>query len=377
MRTILRRIIGTTLATMLIGAALPGGVAAGGPPTLNTEVVQSGLNYPWDVAFTPDGRMIVTERGGTLKVYASGEPGAPLLHTNTVGYVQTGGEAGLMGVAVDLNFATNQRIYICASRNDYGRWLNQVLRYRIDQWQRIIYEGFLIRFGMNAGTIHNGCAIEMFSDGNLWVTMGDSGNMALAQNPNSYNGKVLRVTPFGGVPPTNPVIGGRRSHIFSMGHRNPQGIATQPGSGAVYAVEHGPNLNDEINRIYPGSNYGWPCYTGNGVRNTAYAGPCSAASAYRGSSWASGAPPWATSNGVFVNSANWGTWNGQFVVATLREQDLRHFSVSGITMIWDGQQYLNDTWRKRAVVRGPDGSLYFTTSNGSSTDRVVRVTPAP
>jgi glucose/arabinose dehydrogenase len=368
--------MGVLAATMWITAVAAGPVAAGGP-SLTTEVVQTGLNYPWDVAFTPDGRMLVTERGGTLRVYASGEPGAPLLQTNTVGYVQAVGEAGLMGIAVDTNFAVNQRIYICASRNDWGRWLNQVLRYRIDQWQRIIFEGFLIRFGMNAASVHNGCAIEMFSDGNLWVTMGDSGNMALAQNPNSYNGKILRVTPSGGVPATNPLIGGRRTHIFSMGHRNPQGIATQPGSGAVYAIEHGPSLNDEINRIYPGSNYGWPCYTGNGVRNTSYAGPCSASSAYRGSSWASGAPPWATSNGTFLVGTNWGDWNGQFVVATLREQDLRHYAVSGTTMIWDGQQWLNDGMRKRAVVRGPGGRLYYTTSMGSGTDRIVRVIPTP
>jgi glucose/arabinose dehydrogenase len=366
-------------ALALTAGLIPAAHAA--DPTLSSEVVQSGLSIPWDIAFTSDGKMLVTERGGTVRVYASGEPGAALLRTNTIGYVHAEGEAGLMGIAVDRNYATNQRVYVCASRNDYGRWLNQVLRYRLDQWNRLMFEGFVIRYGMAAGVRHNGCAVEMFSDGMVWVTMGDAGNMALAQNPNSYNGKVLRVTPTGGIPPTNPIISGRRSLIFSMGHRNPQGIAIDPGSGAVYAVEHGPDRNDEVNRIMAGKNYGWPCYTGSGQRYTPYAGPCSPASAYYNPRWSSGSTTWATSNGVFLMTPNWGDWNGHFIVATLKEQDLRHFvptplGSTSAMMIWDGQPWLNDTFRKRAVVRGPGNTLYFTTSNGGGADQIIRVTPS-
>jgi glucose/arabinose dehydrogenase len=360
------------VAALTVTAIAPGVAVAGGP-TLTTDVVQTGLSIPWDVAFTPDGKMLVTERGGTLRIYASGAPGAPLLRTNTVSYVRAQGEAGLMGIAVDRNYATNKRIYVCASRSDYGQWLNQVLRYRIDQWNRIIFERFLIRYGAPAGNIHNGCAIEMFSDGNLWVTIGDGGVMSRAQSTSTLSGKVLRVTPDGGVPPTNPVIGGRRTLIFSLGHRNPQGISTQPGTGAVYAVEHGPDRSDEINRIVGGGNFGWPCYTGPGQRYTPYAGPCSPASSYRNPAWHSGGGTWATSNGVFLITPNWGDWNGRMVVATLKEQDLRVFSVSGSTMASDGQTYLDDGMRKRAVVRGPGNTLYYTTSNGN--DRIVRVTP--
>jgi glucose/arabinose dehydrogenase len=373
MRRTRGRVIGVLMATLVVAAAVPGGTAAGGP-TLTQDVIQSGLSYPWDLAFTPDGRMLVTERGGSLKVFASGAPGAALLRTNTVGYVRAQGESGLMGIAVDRNFATNKRIYVCASRNDYGRWLNQVLRYRIDQYNRIIFEKFVIRFGMGANTVHNGCAIEMFSDNMLWITMGDGGNPANAQNLSSLNGKILRVTPDGAVPANNPIIRGNRTLVFSFGHRNPQGITTQPGTGAVYAIEHGPNRDDEINRIFGGSNYGWPCYTGAGIRNTAFAGPCSPASSYRNPSWASGSTTWATSNGTFLITPNWGAWNGHLVVATLKEMDLRHYTPSGSAMVWDGAQHVNDSWRKRSVVRGPGNTLYFTTSNGTN-DRVVRLTP--
>jgi glucose/arabinose dehydrogenase len=374
MKTTRSRVIGLVMAILFLGGLFPAAAAAGGP-TLNSEVIQSGLSFPWDVAFTPDGKMLVTERGGNLKVFASGEPGAPLLRTNVVSYVRANGEAGLMGIAVDRNYATNQRIYVCASRNDYGRWLNQVLRYRIDQYNRIIFEKFVIRFGMAANTVHNGCAVEMFSDGMLWVTMGDAGNFANAQNRSSLNGKVLRVTPDGGVPANNPIIAGHRTLVFSLGHRNPQGIMTQPGTGAVYAVEHGPDRADEINRILGGANFGWPCYTGAGQRYTPFTGPCSPASSYRNPAWNSGATTWATSNGTFLITPNWGAWNGHLVVATLKEMDLRHFTPSGSTMVWDGDQLLNDTYRKRALVRGPGNTLYYTTSNGSN-DRIVRITPS-
>jgi glucose/arabinose dehydrogenase len=147
------------------------------------------------------------------------------------------------------------------------------------------------------------------------------------------------------------------------------------GSGAVFAIEHGPNTNDEINRIVAGGNYGWPCYTGAGVRNTAYAGPCGAASGYRNPAWSSGTPTWATSNGVFLTTPNWGAWNGHLIVTTLKEQDLRHFTPSGMNMVWDGQQLLDDGWRKRSIVIGPNGTLYYSTSNGTN-DRIVRVTPS-
>jgi glucose/arabinose dehydrogenase len=373
-----RRVAVVTMAAAVLSAGLPGAVAAGGEPTLNTQVIQSGLSIPWDVAFTPDGRMLVTERSGFLKIFANAEPGAALLLSMKVGHVKPQGEAGLMGIAVDRNFATNHRIYVCVSRDEKGQWLNQVLRYRIDDQNGVWFEKFVIRYGMAAGNIHNGCAIEMLSDNMLWVTMGDGGVMSRAQNPNSLNGKILRVTPDGGVPSNNPIIGGRRTLVYSMGHRNPQGITTRPSNGAVYAIEHGPDINDEINRIWPGGNFGWPCYTGNGQRYSPYPGPCGPASSYRNPAWSSGGSTWATSNGSFLSHPAWGSWNGQLVVATLKEMDLRHYTPVGASnnVAWDGTQWLNDTWRKRSVVRGPGGgTLYFTTSNGTN-DRVVRITPS-
>src|SRR5213594_3454395 len=166
--------------------------AAGSAPTLTTTVVQSSLSFPWDLAFAPDGRMFVTERAGNILVYASGAAGAPQLANNAISGIRAEGEAGAMGIALDPAFAANHFVYVCASRTDNG-WLNQVLRYR-DVNSTLVFDGYVIRTGMFAGGNHDGCRIRFAPDGKLWVTMGEVGNTAFAQNPNSLNGKVLRET---------------------------------------------------------------------------------------------------------------------------------------------------------------------------------------
>ena len=254
-----------TLTIGLVAGLRPQAVAAAAPPTIATGVA-SGLQIPWDVGFLPDGRMLVTERPGRVRIYDSGIPGAALVSTITIPDVRAEGEAGLMGLAVDVDFAANRHVYVCASRQytGSGGWVNEVLRYTLaanGNW----VDGTIILGGMAANTIHNGCALEMDRFGLLWVTMGDANNQPLAQNRSSLNGKVLRIHRDGSIPGDNPVIGGTRNAVFSMGHRNPQGIAFRPGTDQVYIAEHGPEPDhgdDEINLLEAGGNYGWPCFTG-------------------------------------------------------------------------------------------------------------------
>lgn len=353
--------------------------AAAATPTLNSVTVQAGLVNPWDVAFTPNGRMLVTERAGTLKIFANGNPGAALLAAIPIASVRAEGEAGLMGIAVDAKFRVNRQIYLCASRTDpaTGQWLNQVLTYRLTVNNRLFFLNSVIGSGMQANTIHNGCAVEFGPDGKLWVSMGDAANQSLAQDATSLNGKILRVNPDGSVPRDNPVLPGSSgpSFVYSMGHRNPQGIAFQPGTNRVYAIEHGPSRDDEINWIRPGQNYGWPCYTGAGNPYRPNHDFCQSASAYQNPVWASGTPTLATSNGAFPSGADWGDWQGHFFVATLKEQDLRRLVPNSDGTIFSPTEPLfNGIWgRLRAVVRGPGNSLYLTTANGSN-DQVIRLT---
>ncbi len=342
----------------------------GKTPTLTDSVVQSGLAIPWDVAFAPDGRMFVTELSGRLRIYASGAAGAGLLSTTAIADVHASGEAGLMGVALDPSFATNGFVYLCASRDDNG-WVNQVLRYRIDATGALGFDGYVIRTGMYAGDNHDGCRIRFGPDGKLWVTMGEVGNPMFAQNPGALNGKILRVNWDGSTPADNPIMPGQtaRTAVYTMGHRNPQGIAFEPVSGAAFAIEHahyvdhttGVASHATVMRLTPGANYSWPYGSGLG-----YAAPV----------WQSRNSPYvATSGGSFVGDAKWGTWRGELFLAALAgEMLLRLQPVGDGTLSLADTLYIGKYGRLRAVAEGPDGALYLTTSNGSN-DKVIRVSP--
>lgn len=370
-----RRSLALTLTIGLLAGLVPQAALAA-PPSLSTATIASGLVIPWDVAFLPDGQMLVTERPGRVRVYASGSPSAALVRTVTVPSVRAEGEAGLMGIAVDVDFASNRFVYVCASRQytGSGGWVNQVLRYTVaanGSWGGLK----VLVTGMLANTIHNGCAVEMDRFGRLLVSMGDANQPALAQNRSSLNGKILRMNREGGTPTDNPVIGGLRNIVYAMGLRNTQGIAIRPGTDQVYGVEHGPNVNDEINRIVAGGNYGWPCYTGASTPNNTTG--CGPASSYIAPLWASGGSTIATSGGTFVGGAQWADYNGQLFVTTLKHRDVRRFSINEAgTSLGGPATHFDDAWgRLRASVLGPGGQLYVTTSNGSG-DRVIRISPA-
>ena len=333
-------------------------------PKLTDSVVQSGLSIPWDLAFASDGRMFVTERMGNILIFESGAPNAKRLSSTPVAQMRAMGEAGLMGIALDPAFATNGLLYVCASRTDEGEWRNQVLRYRATG-NTLAFDSYVIRSGMGAATIHDGCRVRFGADGKLWVTMGENGNAKIAQDPNSLNGKVLRVETDGSVPTDNPLLPGatKRTAVYTMGNRNPQGLAVQPSSGAMFEVEHGATTHDEINLLKAGANYGWPTQEGPGGAAKGFVDPL----------WSSGTVTLATSGGTFVSGPQWGEWSGSLFVCTLKEQDLRRFRVSGTT-VTPAEILLDQKYgRLRTPVLGPDGALYLTTSQGSG-DRIIRVT---
>ncbi len=379
---IARLVVSLLVAVTAITAGPPQPVAAAAPVPTATEV-QDQLVIPWDVPFAPDGTMFVTERPGRIRTYASGAPDAALVSTLTVPNVRSEHESGLNGIAVDVNFASNRFIYVCASRdpepdemvdNDLD-WTNQVIRYRVTA-QRTLVDMTVLFDGARAAFQHNGCSVEMDATGHLWVGIGDARQPSDAQDPTTYNGKILRMERDGSVPDDNPIMpgAGGRSLVYSMGHRNPQGIAFQPGTSRVYASEHGPNENDEINLIRPGGNYGWPCYTGTNTPFTPDG--CGPATDYLTPAWASGSPTIATSGMTFLNHAMWGDWRGSAVVMQLKQQDARRFvpSGNGATMTQADLFLDGDYGRLRAAVQAPDGALYATTSNGVD-DAILRIVP--
>jgi glucose/arabinose dehydrogenase len=361
-----------TTATAALPSATPPPPAA---PKVTDQVVQAGLVTPWDIAFTPDGRMLVTERGGTVQVFESGASAARKLLTLGVSNVVQSGESGLMGIAVDPSFATNSFVYVCATRNDppAGGTVNQVLRYTLagTTWT---LDGYVIRTGMRYGGIHDGCRIRFDATRHLWITMGETGTSALAQDPSSLNGKILRVNPDGSIPADNPIITGAagRTAVYAWGNRNPQGIAFTAG-GDVFEVEHGENDDDEINFIQSGANYGWPTFHQSG----------GAARGMRDPIWSSGSVTFATSGAAFAVGSSWGTWSGSLFVAALKDESLRRFTVTPTAATQQDLLFKGKYGRLRGVTLGPDGALYLTTSNrdgrGSPVngdDRIVRIAAA-
>lgn len=350
---------------VFIGWSFLGGI--GGP--LRTETVQSGLEHPWDLAFTDDGRMLVTERAGRVAVFASREPSAELLSTSTIPDVRAELESGLMGIAV-----SDDAVFVCATRGpstDESTWHVELLRATLAD------DGTLSAFqpmpiGPTIGRPrHQGCAVQIGPDGLLWFSIGDANLPAgetVAMDPTGLNGKVIRLNLDGSVPADAAFPSG----VVSMGHRNPQSLAFR--DDLVVEVEHGTDVNDEINVIVPGGNYGYPCYTG-----AADPGPipdgCGPPGDYRAPAWASGDPTLATSGAVFLSGDRWGAWEGDLVVTTLKEEDLRRFDVDGSGHVTFVETLLDRRFgRLRAAVIGPDGALYLSTSNGD--DRIIRVTPS-
>ena len=336
-------------------------------PAIRDEIVQSGLSLPWDVAFLPDGRMVVGERVGNLLIFESAEPNARRVANLAVPNVRAQGESGLMGIAVDPKFAANGFLYACASRTDQGQWLNQILRLRLEA-NALTLDGYVVRDGMRAAPIHDGCRLAFGPDGKLWATMGEAGMRPLAPNVGVLNGKVLRVNTDGTIPDDNPVLPGAsgRTAAYSFGHRNPQGLAFEPGGTRVLAIEHGEDDHDEINLIRAGGNYGWPAQRGPGGAARGFVDPI----------WSSGpAGTLAVSGGTFVTGAQWGLWSGSLFVASLKEADLRRFTIEG--EVATQREVLLDRrfGRLRSPVLAPNGALYVTTSNGSG-DRIIRLVAA-
>ncbi|HET7646225.1 MAG TPA: PQQ-dependent sugar dehydrogenase [Candidatus Limnocylindria bacterium] len=367
-----RRTVGIVVlvATLLAGAAfVVWWMAARESGPLRTEVIQAGLEHPWDLAFADDGRMLVTERAGRVRVYASGEPNAELLTTATIPDVRAELESGLMGIAVH-----GDTVFVCATRGpsaDASTWHVELLRASLAR------DGSLSTFAPLAigptigGPRHQGCAVQIGPDGLLWFSIGDANLPAgetVTMDPTVLNGKVIRLELDGSAPPDAAFPSG----VVSMGHRNPQGLAFR--DDLVLEVEHGTDVNDEINVIVPGGNYGYPCFTG-----AADPGPipdgCGPPSDYRPPAWASGDPTLATSGVAFLAGDRWGDWAGDLVVTTLKEEDLRHFRVDPSGRVTFVETLLDRRFgRLRAAVTGPDGALYLSTSNGD--DRIIRVTPS-
>ena len=340
-------------------APQPGGSAEAGPVEVETTVVAAGLEAPWDLVITPGGEALISERDSSrlLSIDSSGnvEELQRLPENGT-------GEGGLLGIALSPNYESDGYIYAYYTTDTD----NRVTRFRLGEDPEPILTGIPVL------TYHNGGRIAFGPDGNLYVGTGDAGDTSNSQDLNSLGGKILRVTPDGDVPADNPFS---NSPIYSYGHRNVQGLAWDEG-GQLYATEFGQNRYDEVNRIQPGGNYGWPAVEGEGgfFASGEYIDPIA--------TWAtSEASP---SGAAILKNGAIPQWEGSFFMAALRGQRLYRLALDPSGTVTEQEELLSgQAGRLRHVVQAPDGSLWVLTSNrdGRGTpiatdDRILRLAPA-
>jgi glucose/arabinose dehydrogenase len=332
------------------------------------EVVAQNLEIPWAMAFAPDNRMFFTERPGRVRILQGGQllP-APALTLTDVAAV---GEGGLLGIAVHPEFASNRFVFLAytARLAGGGREL-RVVRYR--EVGGTLGEPVVILDRVAAADIHDGARVKFGPDRKLYVTMGDVANPSTAQDLGSLTGKILRLNDDGTVPGDNPFPG---SPILSYGHRNPQGIDWHAVTGELWGSEHGQTGNDEINRLQPGRNYGWPVIEADQAR----AGMETPIAFF--------SPSIAPSGMAFYTGTTMTGFRLDLFVGTLAGQHLLRvrFDPNNPNRIIATERLLAGRFgRIRDVINAPDGSLYLCTSNrdGRNTpvpadDRIVRLSAA-
>lgn len=337
------------------------------PPGVTVSVWASGLNAPWSLVFLPDGRALVSERGGRIVLFDKN--GKQRASSYAVVPVSTRGEGGLMGLALDPRFPDAPFVYAMLTKSKDGKIINAVVRLK-DIGDHGVMDKTLVD-DIPAGTFHDGGRIAFGPDGLLYVGTGDSTHPELAANKSSLAGKILRVKPDGGIPADNPF---KDSPVYSYGHRNAQGLAWRPGAKELYESEHGPtgefglHARDEINRIIKGRNYGWPAATC-AVHRKAYVDPLAC--------WPNDA----------IAPSGIAFFDGYLMVATLRGEALLRVKFGKRDRVTEIERWFatgpgkGRYGRLRDVVVGPDNALYVLTNNrdGRGTpqegdDRILKLT---
>jgi len=344
---------------------------------LSVETVASGLSNPWALAFLPDGRMLVTERPGRMRIASKDGKLSPAIAG--VPQVLARGQGGLHDVALDRGYAQNNTIYFCFAEPVSGGGRTALARARLVDGDTPRLDDVKVIFhqeGPPSSGNHYGCRIAQSADGNLFLTMGDHfTHRDQAQNLGNHLGKIVRIRPDGSVPADNPFVNrqGAKPEIWSYGHRNSQGAALHPQTGKLWMHEHGPRGGDEVNIPEAGKNYGWPVigygidYNGAKIHESTQRPGMEQPVKY----WV---PSIAPSGMAFYTGNLFPNWRGNLFVGALAGQALVRLEVSGQTVGTEERLLQELRERIRDVRQGPDGALWLVTD--SSSGRILRVAPA-
>lgn len=337
--------------------------------------VAKDLNYPWSLAFLPHGEYLITERQGKLwRIAASGDrteiKGVPPVYNE--------GQGGLLDIALEPKFKDGGWIYFsyaAADQDDKGN--TEVARAKLNLRQNAL-ENVEVIFRAQPkveGGNHWGSRLLFAPDGTLFITLGERFDHAKeAQGTNTHFGKIIRIKPDGKIPSDNPFVDDKKSlpDIYSYGHRNVQGLALNPETGAIWAHEHGPKGGDEINILKPGANYGWPLVTfGINYWGTKISDKTTAPGMEDPIlQWT---PSIAPSGMAFYTGEAFPQWKGDLFVGALAKQHLRRIKFDG-TKVVEQEELLKDRKdRIRDVRQGPDGFLYVLTDEADG--ELLRIAP--
>ena len=383
--TVLRLSVATAIALgFACGSATDGDPEdpSNNPPTnpppqapnvdIATDVVATGLDTVWELAWGPDGMIWVTERGGRIS-RVNPQTGAltPVAQVS----VSEAGEGGLMGLTFHPDFATEPWVYVAHTYQGGAR--NRVVRMRYDG--TTLGAPQVILSDIPGSSIHNGARLAIGPDRLLYVTTGDASDASIAQNRDALAGKVLRLTLDGQPAPGNPF----GSRTWSFGHRNPQGMVFAP-DGSLYVTEHGPSDNDEVNRIEIGRNYGWPNAHGRCDGDIGMAELSFCTTNNVAEPMAQWTPTIAPAGLIYYDAALIPQFRRSLIFATLKDATLYRLALSqdGRTVQSTERLFVRAFGRLRAVMVAPDGAIYLGTSNrdgrgspSSADDRIIRVRP--
>lgn len=348
------------MAMMTIATAAP--LVESEKERFTYEVLTTGLDHPWSLAFLPDGRMLVTERRGNLRLIdADGQldpvpiSGLPEIHQH--------GQGGLLDVVTHPDFANNQLIYFSFAESGKNGYSTAVARGRLEK-HRLSGVQVIYRMARKTGARqHFGSRLVFDREGHLFITQGDRGERPRAQDLSDHAGSLIRVNDDGSVPADNPFLGHKasRPEIYSYGHRNMQGAALNPMTGRLWIHEHGPQGGDEINIPEAGKNYGWPVITygvnymigtqvGEGTHKAGMEQPI-----YY---WV---PSIAPSGMAFYDADRFASWKGNLFVGSLKFQSLVRLELKDDRIVHEERLLQGVLGRIRDVRVGPDGLLYLLT----------------
>jgi len=340
--------------------------------TIHLATVASGLEHPWAMTWLPDGRMLVTERPGRVRIVDADGTLSPALANVPEVFAQ--GQGGLLDVILDPGFAENRLIYLSYAEPGEGGAGTAVARARLGEGGLEEVTVIFRQAPKLGGGAHFGSRLVFAPDGNLFITTGERNQRPMSQQLDRHQGKVIRIRPGGGVPPDNPFVGRSeaRPEIWSYGHRNLQGAALHPETGLLWTVEHGAMGGDELNQPRPGRNYGWPVitygrdYTGRRIGEGTTKEGMEQPVHYWDPSIAPSGMAWYTGD-------RFPAWRGDLFVGSLKFGLLVRLELEGERVTHEERMLQGLDTRIRDVRQGPDGLLYLLTDE--SNGKILRIEP--